>query len=477
MLNAIAKLLIHLGDAVIVVDGERRVPALVPEPLDILGAPPVLRGQPLPEHIAARIQLEPLLSGAREFNRFTLAHDEKRFEIDAIALDAPEASRTVFLLVRDVTETISSERKLIAQEKMAAVGLLAAGVAHEFNNILGAIYGYAQMAKRDEKFRDKLIDVVSREAMTARTITGNLLSFSRFKPHEQRPGRVADVVDSVIMLVTPELTRNNIKVERDYNDSSETLLSLGGMEQVFLNLILNAQQAIGRNGTITVSVDRAGDDIEVCLSDTGRGIAPEHIGRVFEPFFTTKNVGEEHAEQSSGLGLSVSYNIIRDHAGTITVESTPRVGTTFTIRLPVRRERRKMKVDVSEERRASELFLETARILVVDDEVHIREFFVQLLGPHEVSTVGTGDEALAALEKGKFDACILDLMLGSEVDGIDVFRTVRDRYPDCLVFVMTGFPLTPEMQQELEAADGIMTKPFDLVEVESLIARIPHPES
>jgi signal transduction histidine kinase len=356
MLEAIAKLLIHLGDAVIVVDGEGRVPALVPEPLDILGAPPVLRGQPLPEHIAARVPLEPLLSGAREFNRFPLAHGERRFEIDAIALDAPETSRAVFLLVRDVTEKISDERKLIAQEKMAAVGLLAAGVAHEFNNILGAIYGYAQMAKRDESFREKLIDVVSREATTARTITGNLLSFSRYKPNEQSSGMITEVIDSVITLVGSELSRNNIEVVRDFKDVSETLLSQGGMEQVFLNLIINAQQAIGRNGTITVSVDVDGGDIVVCLSDTGRGIAPEHIGRVFEPFFTTKNIEkEEHGEQATGLGLSVSYNIIKDHAGDITVESASGQGTAFTIRLPVRKERRKKKVKVSSERRASEL--------------------------------------------------------------------------------------------------------------------------
>ncbi|MHC4664094.1 MAG: two-component system sensor histidine kinase NtrB [Planctomycetota bacterium] len=473
MLDSIAKLLKHICDAVIAVDEGKKVVALVPEPLDILGTPPILRGEPLPAHVAVRFPVDSLFYCEDDFIRFPVAHGNKRFELSAVPFEWKDKPKTVFLLVRDVTEEISRERKLIAQEKMAAVGLLAAGVAHEFNNIIGAISGHAQMAKRDEKFREKLIDVVVREVAAAQEITKNLLSFSRFRPYVQQMGLITEVIDSVVELIEPELVRNNISVERDYKKAPETLLSRGGMEQVFLNLLLNAVEAIDRNGSISIHVESDGDMIIVKVTDTGRGIPPEHIGRVFEPFFTTKTrTDEKEREPATGLGLAVSYNLVRDHRGEITVESEPGKGSAFTIRLPVRKERRRRRVKVSKERRASELMPSPAKILIVDDEPYILEFLSQLLVRHEVVTARTGEEALDVFRSESFDACILDLKLGSEVDGIEVFRALREENPDCRIYIMSGYPVASEDREELERAHGFIVKPFDLVEVENLISGI-----
>jgi signal transduction histidine kinase len=242
------------------------------------------------------------------------------------------------LLLEDVTERVRLEEQLQISEKMASIGLLAAGVAHEVNTPLAVISSYAQMLAKQvqgDESKSNLLEKITRQTFRASEIVNNLLNFSRTSGAE-----FGDLDLNKVIHDTLTLLEHQFKVARITVDS-ELLPDLplihgnpGKMQQVFLNLFLNAKDAMPQGGTLRVRTSN-GSGVNVTVSDTGVGIAQEHIRRIYDPFFTTKNSPNNGERRGTGLGLSVTYGIIQEHAGKIQVESRPGAGTTFYLEFPM----------------------------------------------------------------------------------------------------------------------------------------------
>ncbi len=247
------------------------------------------------------------------------------------------------VVVEDVTARISLEEQLQQREKLSSIGLLAAGVAHEVNTPLTGVSSYTQMLLgmlNENDPKHALLQKVRTQAERATNIVNNLLNFSRTgSATEFCEIDVARVFDDTLQLLEPQLRRSQIEIVRRYDeDAPEAYANAGKLQQVFTNLILNARDAIPDGGRIVVATDTAEDGSVVAeISDTGIGIAPENVAKIYDPFYTTKGVG-----QGTGLGLAVSYGIIQEHAGRISVESEPGLGTTFRITLPSARVRARL---------------------------------------------------------------------------------------------------------------------------------------
>lgn len=247
------------------------------------------------------------------------------------------------VVLEDVTTRISLEEQLQQREKLSSIGLLAAGVAHEVNTPLTGVSSYTQMllgmlGENDPKHA--LLQKVRTQAERATNIVNNLLNFSRTgSATEFGELDISRVLDDTLQLLEPQLRRSQIELVRSYDpDAPEVFGNAGKLQQVFTNLILNARDAILDGGRITVATSVTDDgSLLVEISDTGIGIAPENVAKIYDPFYTTKGVG-----QGTGLGLAVSYGIVQEHTGRISVESTPGRGTAFHIVLPSARMRARL---------------------------------------------------------------------------------------------------------------------------------------
>jgi len=239
------------------------------------------------------------------------------------------------VVLEDVTSRVRLEEQLQQREKLASIGLLAAGVAHEVNTPLTGVSSYTQMllsmlSETDPKHA--LLLKVRRQAERATNIVNNLLNFSRTgDATEFTELNISRVLDDTLQLLEPQLRGNQIEIVRGYDhDSPQVFGNSGKLQQVFTNLLLNARDAIPAGGSIKISTLPADDhSLTIEVSDSGIGIAPENVAKIYDPFYTTKGVG-----RGTGLGLAVSYGIVQEHSGHISVESTPGHGTIFRITLP-----------------------------------------------------------------------------------------------------------------------------------------------
>jgi hypothetical protein len=246
---------------------------------------------------------------------------------------APGERVGTILIVDDVTARVRLEEQLQHAEKMASVGLLAAGVAHEVNTPLAGISSYTQLLRGqlDEADpRQQVLEKIEKQSFRAAKIVNGLLNFSRSSGTEFERVDVNKVLQDVLSLVEHQLEGSRIRVRREL---AEALPAVRGNEnriqQVFFNLILNARDAMPSGGWLTLATSCRDDTVVVEVKDTGHGIRREHIRRIYDPFFTTKGIGA-----GTGLGLSVSYGIVQEHGGAIFVESAPGQGTTFQVTLP-----------------------------------------------------------------------------------------------------------------------------------------------
>jgi hypothetical protein len=247
------------------------------------------------------------------------------------------------VVLEDVTARIGLEEQLQQREKLSSIGLLAAGVAHEVNTPLTGVSSYTQMllgmlGENDPKHA--LLQKVRSQAERATNIVNNLLNFSRTgSATEFAEIDIARVLNDTLQLLEPQLRRSQIEIVRDYESDAPLVYGNGGkLQQVFTNLILNARDAIPDGGRITLSMKTSDDGLLIVeVIDTGIGIAPENVAKIYDPFYTTKGVG-----RGTGLGLAVSYGIVQEHAGHISVDSTPGHGTTFRITLPTAENRARL---------------------------------------------------------------------------------------------------------------------------------------
>ena len=289
-----------------------------------------------------RVRQNPGIHNLYKFRMKTRAGDTR---IANVAI-APLVTRKFnvigrLIIVDDITERIDLESQLSQAEKLSSIGLLAAGVAHEVNTPLAVISSYAQMLTKqingDAKLGD-LLEKITRQTFRASEIVNNLLNFSRTGATEFSEIDLNKIIKETLALLDHQLKTSRVKVDTQlYENLPPIHGNAGKLQQVFLNLFLNAKDAMaGKDGTLSIRTSN-GDAIQVDISDSGSGIDPEHINKIYDPFFTTKTNPREGQSRGTGLGLAVTYGIIQEHAGKIRVDSQPGRGTRFQLEFPLRK--------------------------------------------------------------------------------------------------------------------------------------------
>ena len=361
-------------------------------------------------------------------------------------------------------------------EKLSALGELASGVAHNFNNTLTGILARAQLlldAKEMKDVRRGLRIIIQTAEDGAKTVK-RIQDFAR----QRRDQDFVRIDVDQLMLEVAEITRPrwkdhaeaanvHIKLLRQIGSNSVIMGDAGELREVLVNMVFNAVDAMPDGGTLTLSTSDGGDEVVLTVADTGTGMSEEVRSRIFDPFFTTKG------KAGMGLGLSVSYGIIRRHEGRVEVESEVGRGTTFRMSFPVVGESDTQRINDS-----GPLLPEradgTLRILVVDDEDYVRELLADILEREgcEVSLAGEGREALQLFDSADYDAVFTDVGLPG-MSGWEVARAVRERDGQVALAVITGWgdTVTPEEQSEAQA-DWIVPKPFTVERIAGLVGEI-----
>jgi two-component system, NtrC family, sensor kinase len=283
-------------------------------------------------------------AGIRNLYKFRLKTPAGEVRTVNVAI-APLVTRTFQVIGRlvimdDITERVDLETQLSQSDKLSSIGLLAAGVAHEVNTPLAVISSYTQMLSKQlqgDPQKASLLEKITRQTFRASEIVNNLLNFSRTSGSEIGDVDVNKVIADTLALLEHQFKVAKVEVQVTPEPALPAIQgNAGRLQQVFLNLFLNAKDAMPGGGTLRVATLN-GESVSVSVSDSGTGIAPEHIQRIYDPFFTTKTAPREGQARGTGLGLSVTYGIIQEHAGKIRVESHPGAGTTFTLDFPLSR--------------------------------------------------------------------------------------------------------------------------------------------
>jgi PAS domain S-box-containing protein len=275
--------------------------------------------------------LQPMTSAYRIPLR-TRADEERVVTLAVAPLLGEDGNEGMVVIVDDVTERTEMESQLRQAEKLTSVGLLAAGVAHEVNTPLAGISGYVQMLQRklpETDPRRAILEKIEKQTFRASQIVNSLLNFSRQETGKFRPVDLNSVVDETLSLAEIQLSKRQIEVRTELDDDVPVVGDPIKLQQVLMNLLLNARDAMPNGGSVRISTVRQNGNAVLQVQDTGVGIDSEAIDKVYDPFFTTKGIGK-----GTGLGLSVSYGIIQEHRGSISVDSTPGSGTVFRISLP-----------------------------------------------------------------------------------------------------------------------------------------------
>ena len=402
----------------------------------------------------------------------TLAHPDRAIEIKSVHCEW-EGQRGVLAFARDVTERNAIQRRLVDADRLAAMGTLAAGVAHEINNpltyaLLGAqrieaLLGDPAMPPAVvASIRERLAEIEHGITRVA-SITSGLRSFAR--PDDAPPGPVdaGATIDQALRMVENDL-RHKAELVRRVEQVPPVLGNASRLEQVFVNILLNAIQSLPAEGshTITVTLARRGDDeVALSIADTGRGIPDEIVGKIFDPFFTTRRIGE-----GMGLGLSVCKTIIEGFGGAIEVSS--RVGTGTTVTIVLRAHHTSARPAPALPARHIGGRGVRRKVLIIDDERLVRDALTRLLQTdHEVVSASSGEAGLAALDAGGFDVIICDVMMPN-MNGREVHRRIAASHPGLerrLVFI-SGGTFAPELDEFLASCPNrCLAKPFKLDDV------------
>jgi PAS domain S-box-containing protein len=375
-------------------------------------------------------------------------------------------------VVRDVGEEKLLVEQLVQQEKLAAIGQLVSGIAHELNNPLASVMAFSQLVLTgtDDRDRDEALETIHSEAKRAAKIVSNLLTFARQHPPQRATTSVNDVVSSTLDMRRYALAVHGVALEERFDASLPHIWADPfQLQQVFLNLFGNAEQALrGWDGDrrIVVTSEARDGRIVVTVRDSGPGIPPGEIDRVFNPFYTTKGVGK-----GTGLGLSVSDGIVREHGGAIRVESSGG-GASFIVELPIIAPPG-AEPSAPPESPAVPVRAGSLAILVVDDEPAIRSAIARYFAGlgHAVDAAGTGAEAYALLESRRYDAVLLDLRM-PDTSGDVIYRELVERDPThaSRVIFLTGDVQNDATREliELSGRASVM-KPFTFDELTRVV--------
>jgi len=302
----------------------------------------------------------PLKAKGETIGVMNLAHsDFRQFSADELSLLtlvgqqiglAIENARLFHSIERSYKELQETQTQIIQAAKMSAIGELAGGIAHEFNNLIAGIRGYAELAitRKDEKTVANALEVILNISDRAQDLVSKLMDFSHFTESALQRIKIESLINDTLMLIERELIEGNIRIVKDFEPLPPIMADPGKLQQAFLNILINARQAMPEGGTLTLTTrlrERETTDsttisktrrfVEIAFQDTGCGIPSENIDRIFEPFFTTKGALGGGNMPGTGLGLSLAYRYIKDHGGGIEVKSQVGKGSTFIITLPL----------------------------------------------------------------------------------------------------------------------------------------------
>ncbi|HUQ79987.1 MAG TPA: PAS domain S-box protein [Gemmatimonadaceae bacterium] len=376
-------------------------------------------------------------------------------------------------VVRDVGEEKLLVEQLVQQEKLAAIGQLVSGVAHELNNPLASVMAFSQLvlAESDAADREESLRTIHNEAKRAAKIVSNLLTFARQHPPQRTTTSINDVIASTLELRRYALKVHGVELGEHLDGALPSIWADPfQLQQVFLNLLGNAEQALrgweGERRIVVATEARAGR-IFVTVRDSGPGIPASEIDQIFNPFYTTKGIGK-----GTGLGLSVSDGIIREHGGSIRAESADGGGASFVVELPIIAPPGAVPAVTTEPPKAQSAS-RTVSMLVVDDEPAIRSaimrYFVGL--GHSVDAAGTGAEAHALLETRRYDALLLDLRM-PDTSGDAIYRELLERDPThaSRVVFLTGDVQSDATQRFIqESGRASVMKPFTFDELTRVV--------
>ncbi|MEP6730269.1 MAG: PAS domain S-box protein [bacterium] len=381
-------------------------------------------------------------------------------------------------ILRDVTDEQRLAEQLLQQEKLAAVGQLVSGVAHELNNPLAAVMAFAQLLLASpnglEDEPRQAVETIHREALRAAKIVSSLLTFARQQPAERNAARLNDIVADTLELRRYALRTANIEVALDLDPTlPPTWADPFQLQQVVLNLIANAEQALGETAKerrigIRTALEGDGTRIVLAVSDNGPGVPRAQVDRIFNPFYTTKPVG-----QGTGLGLSISDGIVREHGGRIRVEVTQGGGATFIVELPYVVPPTALSTDSVSTTAARE---SGRMMLVVDDEPAMRAAvsgFLSSLG-HKVHVAASGADARALLATSEYDVILMDLRM-PDLGGEALYRELLDRdarHARRVVFVTGDLQSDAAQRFLIDAGRPVIGKPFQLDDLAAVIASV-----
>ena len=391
----------------------------------------------------------------------------------AIVRDMEQKATGFRGICRDVTEKKYTEELLLRSERLKAVGELASGIAHNFNNLLQIVMGGAQLAKTNLKAGNleaaaARLDQLFQSARLGSETVRRLQTFARLKSDFAREGYIFDLSETVRSAVemsnvwwksAPE--KNGITIE--LNQSLEEGCHVFGREnelfEVVVNLVKNAVEAMPEGGSIFIATRSSDDEVRLTIQDTGVGIPPEHLKKIFEPFFTTGGL------QRTGMGLASTYGIISEHCGEISVQSQVGKGTTFTIKLPRAREEQ-----ASQEAVAPDPALRNLSFLIVDDIEYVVNLLAEGLTPFSRKVLGaySGDQALKVFRESPTDIVLCDLGM-PRMSGWEVGKRIRQYceeqgLPKPFFVVLTGWGGQDEEAQKIadSGVDAVIEKPVDI---------------
>ena len=372
-------------------------------------------------------------------------------------------------VLRDITDQHNLEQQLRQSQKMEAVGRLAGGVAHDFNNILGVISGHAELLQlhaSNQEQRSKAAKILA-ATEKASSLTRQLLAFGRKQVVTPELVDLRDVLAGLNSMITSLMGAETQVIVHAAEELGLVKADQSQLEQVILNLTTNAHQAMPNGGTMTIRLQNyvnqgaegepaEGEYVRLSISDTGCGIAPELVPKLFEPFFTTKRSG-------SGLGLSTVYGIVKQSGGYVTVESSPGRGATFHVYLPLVRQQDKM--PRRDEAEAKTHFAGSETILLVDDEDELREAVAEYLEGrgYTVLKAKDGEEAVRLAKRwdGEISLLISDVVM-PKMSGRMLVDYIRGTHQETAVLVVSGYADDEALRRGLSQTASFLQKPFTL---------------
>jgi PAS domain S-box-containing protein len=404
---------------------------------------------------------------------YELEHNNRQFSATINAIKGNDGSvKQLVQVLMDVTEQRELQNQLVQSERIGALGRMASGVAHDFNNILAAILGRAELMLMDTSDSEKIergLQTIQQAALDGAETVRRIQEYTGVaKQKEFTKLDVNEIVQDTLRMTEPrwkdQTQRDGVKINVSLDLESQLTVygNPSDLREVLTNMIFNALDAMPEGGELLVKTYDVGNDVCIYISDTGVGISSEDIGSLFEPFFTTKGVGH------TGLGLSVAYGIISRHNGKIDVYSEQGEGTEFIISLPAR-------TGIAQQARADIVShrSEKANILVIDDEESIRKLLADVLVQLEyhVATAAGGMEGIEKFRAGDYDIVFTDLGM-PEVSGWEVAEQIKAVDQSVKIVMITGWG--DELDEDSlkdKKIDFLISKPFQVSQIAEVVSK------